>query len=98
MNAYHDLSFFSPICHTHPIAVLCKLPGDWEYWKQYDETMLSRCDEIWVLCLDGVEDSAGVNAEIALAKELGLDVWYIYPQADGSYVRAGFGFASPEVR
>lgn len=98
MNNHPELSFFSPICHTHPIATLCKLPGHWEYWKQYDEAMLSRCDEIWVLCLEGVEQSKGVNAEIQLAKELGIPIWYIYPQLDGSYVRAGWGFASPEVR
>ena len=98
MNLWTDLSFFSPICHTHPIATLCKLPGHWEYWKQYDETMLSRCDEIWVLCLDGVETSKGVNAEIALAKELGLPVWYVYPKDDGNYIKAGWGFASPDVR
>jgi len=98
MNAYPDLSFFSPICHTHPIATLCKLPGHWEYWKKYDEAMLSRCDEIWVLCLDGVEESKGVNAEIELAKKLGVDLWYLYPQEDGTYWKAGWGFASPDVR
>jgi hypothetical protein len=98
MNAYPNLSFFSPICHTHPIAALCNLRGDWEYWKRYDEAMLSRSDEIWVLCLDGVEESKGVNAELELAKTLGLEVWYIHPQIDGSYIRVGWGFASPDVR
>jgi hypothetical protein len=90
MNTYADLSFFSPICHTHPIAVLCKLPGNWEYWKQYDEAMLSRCDEIWVLCLAGVEESKGVNAELAFAETLGLPIKYLYPQEDGTYILTQF--------
>ena len=60
--------------------------------------MLSRCDEIWVLCLDGVEESKGVNAELAFAKKLGMEVWYIYPQDNGGFLRAGWGFASPDVR
>ena len=49
--------------------------------------MLSRCDEIWVLCLDGVEESKGVAAEIEFAKKIGLDLWYLIPQYDGSYAR-----------
>ena len=51
-----------------------------------------------VLCLDGVEESKGVNAEIELAKKLGVDLWYLYPQEDGTYWKAGWGFASPDVR
>jgi len=85
MNTYTELSFFSPICHTHPIAVLCKLPGHWEYWKQYDEAMLARSDEIWVLLLDGWEKSKGVQAEIQIAQELKLPMKYITPLADGGY-------------
>jgi len=85
MNKFPNLSFFSPICHTHPIASLCKLPGHWEYWKQYDEAMLSRCDGIWVLCLDGWDKSKGVTAEIAFAKELELPLKYIYPMTGGEY-------------
>ena len=84
-----ELAFFSPICHTHPIATLCKLPGNWEFWKRYDEAMLSRCDEIWVLCIDGWEDSKGIAAELELAAGItrgGLPVRYILPQPDGSYL------------
>src|ERR1019366_6179583 len=64
MNKYTGLSFYSPICHTHPIATHCKLPIYWGFRKQFDETMLSRCDALWVLCLDGWKESTGVRAEI----------------------------------
>jgi hypothetical protein len=86
MNKYLDKSFYSPICHTHPIATVCKLPGHWEFWKQFDETMLSRCNECWVLMLDGWQQSKGVTAEIGIAVELGLPVKYVKPLGDGDYV------------
>ena len=85
MNAYRELSFFSPICHTHPIAALCKLPGHWEYWQRYDEAMLSRCDEIWVLCLDGWKESKGVAAELKVSKEIGLPLWFLTLEEGGTY-------------
>src|ERR1700739_3365873 len=90
MNNFADYAFFSPICHTHPIATLCKLPGHWEFWKKYDEAMLSRCDEIWVLCLEGWEQSKGVTAEVNIAKDLGLTVKHILQQVSASYIPVGW--------
>jgi hypothetical protein len=31
------LLVFSPISHTHPIAVGCELPTGWDYWRKYDQ-------------------------------------------------------------
>ena len=70
---------FSPIAHSHPIAAH-GLPGDWEFWQAYDRLMLSRCDELAVLCLPGWRESIGVREEIRIASELGLAAWFI----DGS--------------
>ena len=70
---------FSPIAHTHPIAAF-GLPGDWAFWQRYDRAMLERCDELAVLQLDGWEKSVGVQAEIAIAKELNLPVRFITPK------------------
>jgi hypothetical protein len=78
MNTYDDYSFYSPICHTHPIATHCKLPGDWAFWKRFDETMLSRCEELWVFCMEGWRQSTGVTAEIAIAEELSLPIKYLH--------------------
>jgi len=69
---------FSPIAHTHPIAAF-GLPGDWAFWQRYDRMMLSRCDELAVLPLDGWQKSIGVQAEIAIAKTLKLPVRFIMP-------------------
>lgn len=68
---------FSPISHTHPIAESGELPRGWDYWQGYDRAMLSCCTSLIVLCLPGWEQSVGVQAEIAIAKELGLAIEYL---------------------
>ena len=67
---------FSPIAHSH---VLCQygLPLDWQFWEQLDRRFLDLCDEVVVLMLDGWRESVGVQAEIAIARELGKPVTYL---------------------
>ncbi len=66
---------FSPIVHSHPLT-FHGLPGDWGYWEQYDRRQLEHCDEVVVLALPGWKESKGVQAEIAIAKDLGKPVRY----------------------
>jgi hypothetical protein len=73
---------YSPIAHTHPIAMRGDLPTHWEFWEGYDRVMIAAADALWVLMLDGWEDSRGVQAEIQLATELGKPVHMIEP-SDG---------------
>ena len=68
---------FSPIAHSHPIAEHGELPAKWEYWAAFDTKMISLCDEVWVLKLDGWQKSKGVEAEINIAKGLGKPVKYV---------------------
>ena len=72
---------FSPIAHTHPIAVAGELPRGWDFWHAYDKWFINNCDAVWVLMLDGWENSKGVSAEIAIAREIGKEV--IYLKANG---------------
>jgi hypothetical protein len=71
----------SPISHTHPIAQAGKLPGGWDYWEQYDRALIACCSKMIVYMLAGWEYSQGVQAEITIAKELGIPLEYI-PQPD----------------
>jgi hypothetical protein len=71
------LMVFSPISKTHPIAVNCGLPGDWEFWEKYDRIAIGHCRELWVLTLDGWQTSKGVKAEIQIATELQKPIVYI---------------------
>ena len=69
---------FSPIAHGHSIVQVDKnIPTDWDFWNSYCRWFITNCDELWVLTLDGWQDSTGVKAEIEIATKLGKEVKYI---------------------
>ncbi len=70
---------FSPISHTHPIALAGDLPKGWEFWQGYDRAILAACSKMIVLMQSGWRESVGVSAEIRLAEEMGLPIEYIDP-------------------
>lgn len=73
------LHIFSPISHTHPIALANDLPKGWEYWEQYDRVVLKVSEKLIVLRQSGWQDSVGVSAEIEIANDLNLCVEFIDP-------------------
>ncbi len=73
----HNLTVFSPISMSHPIAIEHDLPGNWEYWASFDEEFLSCCKKMYVICIDGWKESVGVTAEIAICKKFGVPIEYI---------------------
>lgn len=68
---------YSPIAHSHPIAGLVDLPTSWEFWQTQCVAMLRVSSVLVVAMMDGWQESVGVQAEIALAKELGIPVEYL---------------------
>jgi hypothetical protein len=77
----HGMLVFSPIAHTHPIAEFCALPKGWEFWEKFDRAFISVSRALIVLTIDGWKDSTGVQAEIRIAKELGIPVDYLWPHS-----------------
>jgi hypothetical protein len=67
---------YSPIAYGHAICAY-GVPGDWRFWQRHDRPFLEACDEVVVLMLDGWQDSLGVQAEIALAREMGKPVSFM---------------------
>ena len=61
---------YSPISHTHPIAMEGDLPLDWSYWQSVDEFYIRLCERVIVLELNGWKKSKGVQAEIEIARAL----------------------------
>jgi len=61
---------YSPISHTHPIAMVGELPLDWNYWRSVDEFYIRLCEKVVVLELDGWKESQGVQSEIDIARAL----------------------------
>lgn len=60
-----------PMTLRHPEA-----GQDWQAWKDYAYRLMSICDKVVVLKLDGWEESEGVKGEIEMAAQLGLPVVY----------------------
>lgn len=70
---------FSPVAHSHYIAESGTITVDDPYWYELGFAMLKRCDELWILMLDGWKESKGIAAELAIAVERGMPVRYIEP-------------------
>lgn len=68
---------FSPISHSHVIAVENDLPTDWDYWKKSCMEFVTRSDKVVVVCVDGWKESTGVQAEIKIAKQNNIPIEYI---------------------
>ena len=72
------VAVFSPIAHSHPIAQF-GVPTTWEFWSRLDREYLARCDVLAVLTLPGWRESVGVQAEMTLARELGVPLVFVTP-------------------
>ena len=72
---------FSPITMGHPISEACAdIPVEFPYWETACLSYLTGwATRLVVLTLDGWEESLGVTAEIAAARERGLPVEYLSP-------------------
>jgi len=75
----HGYCVFSPISHSHFIALIGDIPGSHEFWKAQNESWLSWSDEVWVAKMSGWKESAGVKWEMAWAEENGRPVEFIDP-------------------
>ena len=73
---------FSPIAHTHPVAVVGDLPKGFDFWREYDWWFVSRVDAVYVLMLDGWKDSIGVASEIIMANDLNIPIKYLTAEGD----------------
>lgn len=67
----------SPIVYGHTLLKFHDMPSDWQFWKNYCETFILKCDKVIVLKLDGWEDSTGVKGEIEFAKLHNIPVEYV---------------------
>lgn len=74
---------FSPIAHSHPIAVQCDLPTGWDFWHAFDRAFIEWADAVVVLQLPGWENSVGIKAEIEIAAEIGKPVEFMAPVKAG---------------
>ena len=67
----------SPIVYGHNLLRFHDQTWRWEFWKNFCQSFLVKCEEIIVFMLDGWDKSTDVLAEIELAKELGIKITYV---------------------
>lgn len=68
----HNIHVYSPIVHCHELAKRFRLPGDFDFWQEYNYAMLEQASHFHLLELEGWNDSKGLQSEIkfALAKAI----------------------------
>jgi len=74
---------FSPIVHSHPLAVIAGMNGDWNFWREIDRGYLQVSERLVVLRLPGWEESIGVTAERHIAHEFGIPTVYLEYATEG---------------
>lgn len=76
---------FSPLTHNETLIDIINdaVPG--EHWMQFDLKVFSICTELYVLKMDGWEQSKGVTMEIAYAKVKGLPIKMVEPPEEKEY-------------
>lgn len=80
-------TFLSPIVHGHNMVKTKegqKLPPTWDYWKPHDLNILQRCDELWVVCMNGWKESIGVQEELQFAKDNNIPIQRV--RKDGRFL------------
>lgn len=64
----------------HWLSDYATIPITWEFWKTYSTILMENCTGVFVLMLDGWEESTGVQEEITLAKSMNKPITYLTMQ------------------
>ena len=70
---------FSPIIYGHTLVSYHEMSSDWDFWKNFCQSFLVKCDEMIVYKLENWDISKGVLSEIELAEQLNIPITYIDP-------------------
>ena len=68
------LAVFSPIVYGMDMEK--QIGTAFEPWTKLNDSVITVCAQVWVLTLDGWEDSRGIKHELALANSLKKPVYY----------------------
>lgn len=80
INAGHFV--WSPIVHCHEMAAKYAMPTDAEFWKAYNFDFIRRSEAMFVLDIEGWQESKGVMMELKLAADMMLPVSFVSPEGD----------------
>ena len=72
---------YSPIAHTHPLAIHGKLdPLDHSIWLPFDEVMMAKADTLIVAHMEGWEFSYGMAHEVEVFTRAGKPIFDLWPE------------------
>ena len=85
MEAVYNMIYTLAIDKKHAITPLFmhevvrryKMEQSFDFWESYCFDILSRCDSMIVIMLDGWKDSRGVHSEIDYCKNNGIPISYL---------------------
>ena len=69
----------SPIVYGHTLLKYQEMPSDWDFWKNFCQSFLLKCEEMIVFKIDGWDRSTGVKGEIEIAEKMGMKITYMEP-------------------
>ena len=67
-------AIFSPIVYGEDMATA--IGTAFEPWQVFNDTVIQKSDEVWVLCLEEWQRSRGIKHELELARDLGKPVHF----------------------
>lgn len=76
----HGYKVYSPITHTHPIAMYGNVdPYDHHVWLPFDKAVMDRADALLVAKMPGWDTSKGVAFEIETFQKAGKPIFFLDP-------------------
>lgn len=79
-QVYSPIAYSTFLCRQYGISDGCDGidgPNSHEYWLEHGLAMLRGAEQMWVLKLEGWEDSSGIAREMGEASKIGMQVQYI---------------------
>lgn len=67
----------SPITYGHVLTQYKEMPTDFEFWGNFCLGLLKKCDYLYILMLEGWENSLGLIEEIKFAEKNNIEIKYI---------------------
>ena len=77
MSLYPEHNIYSPIVHSHPIAGIIGNQTDHEFWVSRCVETIRRMDELWIVKMDGWDQSRGIRVEKTEARQLHKPLYFI---------------------
>lgn len=81
LHREHGLNVFSPIAHSHGMAMYGKLPVvDHDFWMSFNAPFLRICEGMLFCKMDGWDESFGMAVEHNIFKNDSKPIYYVDPK------------------